>query len=86
MPHLVHIVAELALCDGPGLLVVPLEGCYLGANNRRAAIAIIVHAPMVYARQKVCRGEQYDFTYPDTTGGIVAGLWALRRQQSMHLV
>ena len=48
------IVAELALCDGPGLLVVTLEGSYLGAYNRCVTIPIVVHAPVVHSRQEIC--------------------------------
>ena len=56
-PHLVDVVAELALCDGPGLLVVPLEGSYLGAYNRCVTIPIVVHAPVVHPRQEICRNS-----------------------------
>lgn len=52
--HLVHIVAELPLCDGPGPLVVPLEGCNLGAHNRCLPAPIVVHTPVIDARQEIC--------------------------------
>ena len=48
------IVAELALGDGPWLLMVPLESSYLGPHNRGAPISIIVHTPVVNTSQKVC--------------------------------
>ena len=53
-PHLVHVIAELALGDGPWPLVVPLERGNLRAHNGRLPAAIVVHAPVVHARQEVC--------------------------------
>ena len=52
--HLVDIVAEFTLGDGPWLLMVPLESSYLGPHNRGAPISIVVHAPVVDTGQKVC--------------------------------
>ena len=53
------IVAELALCDGPRLLVVPLESSYLGPYYRRVTIPIVVHAPVIDPRQKICNTNYF---------------------------
>ena len=60
-----HVVAELTLCDGPGLLVVALEGGYLGAYYRRVTIPIVVHAPVVHPRQKICSRAAVSMHKPD---------------------
>ena len=56
--HLVDIVAEFTLSDGPWLLMMPLESSYLGSHNRSAPISIVVHAPVVYTSQKVCTNPE----------------------------
>ena len=61
--HLVHVVAELALRDGPGLLVVPLEGRDLGPHDGRLPAAVVVHAPVVHARQEVCSTQTAHMHY-----------------------
>ena len=48
-----HVVAELALRDGPRLLVVALESRYLRADHRRAAVPVVIDRPVVDAAQEV---------------------------------
>ena len=62
LEHLVHIVAKLALGNGPGLLVMPLEGCDLGPYNWSLPAAIIIHAPVINARQKICKVHSLAFS------------------------
>lgn len=47
--NLVQVVAELALRDGPGALVVALEGCDLAPKHGRGARSVVVHTPVVDA-------------------------------------
>jgi hypothetical protein len=48
----VHVVAELALGDGPGALVVALECSDLAPKHRGGAVTVIVNKEVV----KGCRG------------------------------
>lgn len=41
------IVAEFSLCDGPGALMVSLEGSYLTAEECSFTVAIVVYSPVV---------------------------------------
>jgi len=45
-----NIVAEFSLCDGPGALMMSLEGSYLTAKEWSFAVAIVVHSPVVDTR------------------------------------
>jgi hypothetical protein len=74
--HLVHIVAELALSDGPWALVVPLEGGYLATHQWGVSIAIVVHPPVVHRAAKVCKWhEQASATHWSrvrAAGGVIS--------------
>lgn len=56
--YLVDIVAELALSDGPWLLMVPLESSNLRSHDGRVPVAVVIHTPVVYASQEICRARQ----------------------------
>lgn len=47
--HLVHVVAELSLGDGPGALVVALERRNLPPKHRGAGIPVVVHEKVAAA-------------------------------------
>ena len=52
------VVAELALGDGPGPLVMALERSNLGTHYGGVPITIVVHAPMVDACQEICSTKE----------------------------
>ena len=38
--------------------MVALKRCYLSSNQRRAAVAVVVHSPVIHSASKVCKPSQ----------------------------
>eukprot|EP00290_Baffinella_frigidus_P019528 CAMPEP_0180207592 /NCGR_PEP_ID=MMETSP0987-20121128/10242_1 /TAXON_ID=697907 /ORGANISM="non described non described, Strain CCMP2293" /LENGTH=324 /DNA_ID=CAMNT_0022163589 /DNA_START=98 /DNA_END=1073 /DNA_ORIENTATION=+ len=54
LADLVDVVAHLAVRDGPGKFVVPLERLNLGAEDGGLGSAVVVHGPVVDATADIC--------------------------------
>ena len=52
--HLVRVLAEFSLGHDPGQLMVLLKTHNLAAKDWCAAVSIIIHAPMINSRCKIC--------------------------------
>lgn len=48
-----YIIAELALCNCPGLLMVALESCNSISNHKRVAVPVVVYSPVVNAGEEI---------------------------------